>query len=120
MGIYTYTAILLGSYLVPFIYMFTHRRFLIRDYKLYVLNPTVLIAALPFIIWDIYATAIGHWQFNPQYTLPHKFAGLPIEEYVFFLIIPQNCLLVWVAMKHYTGGHSIKADFRKHLERFGL
>jgi lycopene cyclase domain-containing protein len=53
----------------------------------------VALAILPvagvFIAWDWYATLAGHWGFDYEQTLgiigPF---GLPLEEYLFFIVIP--------------------------------
>lgn len=51
-------------------------------------------ASVPFIVWD--ALVVGrHWWFNPAYVLPARFFGLPIEEYLFFCIVPLACIFTW-------------------------
>ena len=53
----------------------------------------LLLALLPvvviFSIWDAIAIARGHWSYSPDHTtgflLP---AAVPVEEYVFFVVIP--------------------------------
>jgi lycopene cyclase domain-containing protein len=53
----------------------------------------ILPVALVFIIWDWFATLAGHWSFDYEQTLgiigPF---GLPLEEYLFFLVIPLAAL----------------------------
>jgi lycopene cyclase domain-containing protein len=60
------------------------------------LVPTVLV----FAIWDIVAIAREHWSFNPSYVtglqLPRD---LPIEELVFFIVIPICGLLTLEAVR---------------------
>jgi lycopene cyclase domain-containing protein len=46
-------------------------------------------------MWDTWATAAGHWNFNSAYTLGTDILGLPIEEWLFFVAIPYVCVLVW-------------------------
>lgn len=65
----------------------------------------VLSILLPFIIftiWDIFVTARGHWSFNPLYTIGFKIFGLPIEEILFFIIIPFCGLFTWESVKYFT------------------
>lgn len=51
-------------------------------------------ASLPFIVWD--ALVVGrHWWFNPAYVLPARLFGLPVEEYLFFGVVPLACLFTW-------------------------
>lgn len=58
--------------------------------------------ALPvaiFMIWDWYAVARGHWDYNPKYVTGWELPGdLPIEELTFFIVIPVCCLLTLEAV----------------------
>ena len=55
---------------------------------------TVAIAAPPFILWDAFAIAQGHWFFDRSLMLgiigP---LNIPLEEYLFFIIIPIAAVL---------------------------
>ena len=59
------------------------------------LLPVVVI----FSIWDVVAIAREHWWYSSAYTtgviLP---AGLPLEELVFFVVIPTCGLLTYEAV----------------------
>ncbi|GAA1447660.1 lycopene cyclase domain-containing protein [Mycobacterium cookii] len=54
---------------------------------------TVLLAGTPFVLWDLYATAAGHWSFDADQTLPWRVGGLPLEELGFFVVIPVVAVL---------------------------
>jgi lycopene cyclase domain-containing protein len=67
-------------------------------------RPRRLLAALAvpvllFVVWDMVAIARGHWDYNPQYvtgwTIP---PNLPVEELVFFVVIPICALLTYEAV----------------------
>ncbi len=52
-----------------------------------------------FVIWDLFAIARGHWDYNPAYVTGWRLPGrLPIEELVFFLVIPICSLLTYEAV----------------------
>ncbi|MET0698670.1 MAG: lycopene cyclase domain-containing protein [Mycobacterium sp.] len=59
----------------------------------------ILPIAVLFLIWDVVAIAAGVWRYNPQYitgiTLPF---GVPLEEALFFVIIPLCGLLTYGAV----------------------
>ncbi len=56
----------------------------------YALVPTVLV----FVVWDVVAIARGHWEFSDRYTTGWQLPGdLPVEELVFFLVVPICGLL---------------------------
>ncbi len=67
----------------------------------------LLLAVAPglvvFIGWDLYAIAAGHWTFDPArvvgVTLP---GGVPLEEALFFLIVPLAGLLTFEAARSVT------------------
>jgi len=67
-------------------------------------RPRRLIAAvapvfLVFVIWDFVAAANDIWWYNPKFitgwTVP---GGLPVEEVLFFLVIPICGLLTYSAV----------------------
>jgi lycopene cyclase domain-containing protein len=64
---------------------------------------TVVAAGSPFLIWDLYATAAGHWRFDAAQTLPWRVAGLPPEEIAFFVVIPLVTVLTFEAVRVVRG-----------------
>lgn len=48
-----------------------------------------------FILWDIYATQQGHWEFNPDFLTGLYITNLPVEEVAFFVTIPFSCMFLW-------------------------
>ncbi len=64
--------------------------------------PAIGINAVLFLIWDIYFTANGIWSFNERYTMGWSLAGLPLEEYLFFLVVPYACLFLYESIRVYT------------------
>ncbi len=66
--------------------------------------PRAVLAILPvaviFILWDYLAARAGWWRFDRSY-LTGVFAGpLPLEELLFFLVIPVCGLLTFEAVRH--------------------
>ena len=51
-----------------------------------------------FVGWDLIATTRGLWWFSDRFTLGVGLAGLPIEELVFFIVIPLCALLTYEAL----------------------
>lgn len=60
---------------------------------------TVLAAATPFVVWDVYATRAGHWRFDPAQTLPGRVLGLPLEELAFFVVVPIATVLTYESVR---------------------
>jgi lycopene cyclase domain-containing protein len=59
---------------------------------------SLLSVFLVFGSWDILATARGHWFFAPEKVGPVRVANLPLEEVLFFVVIPFCCLFTWEAL----------------------
>jgi lycopene cyclase domain-containing protein len=60
------------------------------------LVPTIAV----FLVWDAAAIARGHWGFNPHYVTGWELpADVPIEELVFFVVIPICGLLTLEAVR---------------------
>ena len=59
------------------------------------LIPVVII----FSIWDIVGILRDHWSYSPQFTTGVKLIfGMPIEELVFFIVVPICGLLTYEAV----------------------
>jgi lycopene cyclase domain-containing protein len=61
---------------------------------------TLLPVALVFTVWDLLAIAAGHWRFDPSQTtgvvLP---GGLPLDEVLFFVVVPVCAVLGFEAVR---------------------
>jgi lycopene beta-cyclase len=51
-----------------------------------------------FNLWDWVAIRRGHWTYSPRYTSGIRLLGLPLEELVFFLVVPTCALLTYQAV----------------------
>jgi len=61
---------------------------------------TVLCVAPVFVVWDLYAIGAGHWRFDPDQTVGLVLPGdLPVEELLFFLVIPVCSVLALEAVR---------------------
>lgn len=60
-----------------------------------------LFIGIPFIVWDIVFTAKGVWGFNPTYLTGFSIGNLPIEEILFFVVVPFSCTFIYVCLKAY-------------------
>ena len=61
---------------------------------------TIAPVLVVFIAWDLYAISRGHWQFDPAQTLGLMLpGGLPVDELLFFLVIPLAAVLTLEAVR---------------------
>ncbi len=62
----------------------------------------IAVMAAVFLIWDAIFTANGVWGFNPRYLTGPRFFHLPIEEWLFFLVVPYSCVFIYEALRYYV------------------
>jgi lycopene cyclase domain-containing protein len=61
---------------------------------------TMVPAFSAFVAWDVVAIRLGHWTFSPTYTTGWKIGNIPVEELVFFVVIPLCALLSYEAVRN--------------------
>lgn len=54
--------------------------------------------AAVFVSWDLIGARLGHWDYNPAYVTGLRVIGLPIEEYLFFVVTPLCGILAFEAV----------------------
>lgn len=64
----------------------------------------LLLAVLPvfvvFVVWDLLAIRAGHWSYDLRQMTGVVLPGsLPLEELLFFLVIPTCCVLTLEAVR---------------------
>jgi lycopene cyclase domain-containing protein len=65
---------------------------------------TLLPVVALFAAWDVYAIAKGHWNFDASRTTGLHLPGrLPIEELLFFIVIPVCAVLSFEAVRAVRG-----------------
>lgn len=70
--------------------------------------PTLLWALVPvvlvFSVWDIGGILRQHWTYNPRYVSGIQLVlGMPVEELVFFVVVPICGLLSYEAVGQVLG-----------------
>ncbi|HAQ18458.1 MAG TPA: lycopene cyclase domain-containing protein [Prolixibacteraceae bacterium] len=96
---FTYLILLMVSLGAPLALSFDTK---VRYYKnLKYILPAILVTAIIFWIWDIRFAAAQVWSFNSAYTVGLEMKGLPIEEWLFFIIIPYACVFIYEVLKYY-------------------
>lgn len=62
---------------------------------------SILLVGLFFIAWDIYFTVNDVWGFNDQYLIGFRIFNLPLEEWLFFLLIPYASVFIHYALEYF-------------------
>ena len=86
------------------------------------LFPAMIIPALLYIGWDIYFTSKGVWSFNEAYITGIKLYNLPIEEVLFFFIVPYCCVFIYACVRSYFPAlvNKKNADLALQIMAMGL
>ena len=68
----------------------------------------LLLALVPefvvFVAWVLYAIAAGHWDYSAARTVDVRLpGGIPVEEVLFFLVVPVCAILALEAVRKVTG-----------------
>jgi lycopene cyclase domain-containing protein len=61
----------------------------------------VVCVGIPFLVWDSLFTSRGIWGFTPAYLSKIYLGNLPIEECLFFLVVPFACVFIYEVLKAY-------------------
>ncbi len=96
---YLYMGILLATISYPLVQSFEWRISLYKKWKPLFLSTFIMM--LLFIPWDIWFAKEGVWWFNKDYTLGFKIFHLPIEEWLFFIIVPYACVFIYEVLNFY-------------------
>lgn len=59
------------------------------------LASTLLPVVAIFAVWDLVAVKRGHWWWSADQITGLRLLGLPVEEWLFFIVIPLCALLTY-------------------------
>jgi lycopene cyclase domain-containing protein len=61
----------------------------------------IAVMSLLFIPWDVWFTSMGVWGFNPDYLTGLRIGNLPIEEWLFFIVVPFACSFIYEILNYF-------------------
>jgi lycopene cyclase domain-containing protein len=64
---------------------------------------TLLPVFVVFTAWDVLAIRAGHWAYDPRQTTGVHLGNVPLEELLFFLVIPTCSILALEAVRSVRG-----------------
>ena len=92
-----YLYVLIASISVPLAFNVFYLD-VIKRWKDFLISTSIV--AFVFLIWDALFTRAGVWGFNEAYCLGLNIFMMPIEEWLFFFVIPFVSLFTHFAVKH--------------------
>ncbi len=117
-NVYTYTLILAVSLAGPLALSFDRKVAFYKQWK--PLFMAMILPALFYTIWDVIFTHLGVWSFSPKHTLGFHVINLPIEEIMFFWVVPYCCVFIHTCLEAYFPQQSNKSIHRKILKSIGV
>lgn len=60
---------------------------------------TLLPVLVVFTAWDVLAIRAGHWSYDPRQTTGLHVGNVPVEELLFFLVVPTCAILSLEAVR---------------------
>lgn len=96
---YTYFLILGLSLIGPLSLSFDKKVAFFKEWK-YVI-PASLIPAIIYIAWDAFFTQQKVWSFNADYITGIHLGNLPVEEVLFFFVVPYCCVFIYACIAAY-------------------
>lgn len=85
-----------------------------KDWKY--LYPALFTVSFFYLLWDVWFTKCGIWEFNHQYLLGPSFLDLPFEEYAFFFVVPFSCVFIYRCLQAYCP----KINLPTHALYYGM
>lgn len=70
------------------------------------LIATVIPVVVLFGGWDLLEERQGDWWYSTHYTLGWRLLGLPVEEWLFFLVVPTCAVLTYEAFGRIRPGRT--------------
>ena len=108
-----YFILLTASGAVPLLLSFDKRLQFYKQWK-YVF-PSILLVALVYIVFDVNFTNRGIWGFNPKYLSGIYLFTLPLEEILFFIVIPYASIFLHESIREYFPKLEIPKSLNKGL-----
>ncbi|WP_318350255.1 lycopene cyclase domain-containing protein [Aquipluma nitroreducens] len=107
---FTYMILLVGSISAPLLLSFDRK---VQYYKnLKYIFPAIIVTAIIFWVWDIRFVEAQIWSFNQEYTIGVNLIGMPIEEWLFFIVVPYCCMFIYEVLKYYLQKYQFAHIFK--------
>jgi len=97
---YLYLGLLILCISYPLVQSFESRIRFYKNWKPLFLSILIMMAL--FIPWDVWFASESIWWFKKEYVLGITIFNLPIEEWLFFIIVPYACVFIYEVLNFYV------------------
>lgn len=97
MATYAYWGLLALTAVVPLVLSFARWQFRWSQQDWLRLLQVFVFVSVPFVLLDALSHDRGWWAYNPHFITGVRLGGLPLEEIMFFFVIPFACLYLYSA-----------------------
>lgn len=80
----------------------------------------IILVGFFFILWDIYFAYHNVWGFNDDYLIGFKILKLPIEEWLFFLLIPYASNFIHYSLQYFFPKFAFSEKVTRYITFFLL
>ncbi len=94
----------LATFIMPAALSFDRKVQFFKQWKSVFISS--LVVGIPFLVWDILFTHHGVWGFNPDYLTGIYIVNLPLEEVLFFIVVPFACAFIYACCRYYFRAQS--------------
>ena len=108
-----YAILLVSSVAVPLLLSFDKKLRFWQQWKY--LFPAIIAVAVFYIFFDILLTDKGVWGFNPAYHSSIILLHLPLEEWLFFIVIPYASIFLHDALVLYFPNFKLSEKTTRYL-----
>lgn len=115
MASYTYFLVLAATVAVPLVLSLMPWRLRWSGQEWRRLTQVFLLVSLPFVLLDVYSHASGWWAYNPDFVTGFRSMGLPLEEIMFFIVVPFACLYLFSAVARMARSEQLRRPWHWRL-----
>tara|TARA_Y100000589_G_scaffold317298_1_gene343089 strand:- start:21771 stop:22544 length:774 start_codon:yes stop_codon:yes gene_type:complete len=106
-----YFLVLFWVIVFPLIFSFHKKFYFVDKWNLFI--KSVFPVAVIFIAWDVFFTYKKIWWFNQEYITGVKLFNLPVEEILFFFVIPYACVFTFYNIAKFIPANKIKTSYTR-------
>ena len=81
---------------------------------------SLAVVSTAYILWDVLATAGGHWSFSEDHAGDISILGLPLGELLFFVVVPYACIFIYEVLRAYIPSKRVLTDGAVSAAGIGL